>query len=726
MTQSITQERVFQQLSQAGQPLSFRALSDTLGVSEKADKRRLTSVLDELSAAGRVLVNRNGDYGLVDQMDLLRGVVIGHPDGYGFLKTDKPGSDWFLPPRQMDLVFPGDRVLARPAGTDRRGRDKASIVEVLARKTEEVAGRFHLESGVSWVVPENPQNAHQLLVPPEHRGGAVNGDMVRARILRYPERNVQPMAVILQVLGAATDVATRIDIAITEYGLPQEFPDAVKAELVDLPRPALAADCHDSRDMPFVTIDGADAKDFDDALCARRTPQGWRLWVAIADVSRYVVPGTALDDEARERATSIYFPGRVIPMLPPVLSDDLCSLRPDEDRHAMVCEMVIGRDGQMRSSRFYAALIRSRARLIYEDVAKVLEGEGGQHPQAAGLKILDEVFVALHAAREARGALDFEGREVSIEFAEDGSLAAVHPVTRTRAHRLVEECMVAANVAAARFLRRHKLVALNRVHPPPPADTLADFRQFLAEWGLTLGGRQKPGPEHYQAVLSEVAGQPQATLVQGALLRALSQATYAPDLIGHFGLALEDYAHFTSPIRRYPDLVVHRAIKWALSSHVNEDWPWSFDAMTTLGGHCSDRERRADQASLGVVQALKIEFLSRRIGEVFEGEVVGVTNFGLFVEIDEVRVSGLVHISALGRDYFHHEPALHRLRGERSGQMFRLGDRMRVRLIRADAQDRKIDFEPLAHQPVVLSSGPGGGKRGKRDKIQDQTQWREL
>ncbi len=722
MSTKITEDTVFSVLRKAGLPMSFRALCEALGIADKADKRHTTTVLEELVNQGRVLVNRHGDYGLVEQMDLLRGVVLGHRDGYGFLKTDQAGPDWFLPPRQMDLVFPGDRVLARPAGRDRRGRDKASIVDVLERNTQQLAGRFKTEADMAWLVPENGQINHHVLIPPDRRGDAKDGDVVRVDILRQPDRNVQPMGAVQQVLGADLDVSTRIDIVVTDFGLPRDFPAEVEAELKALPRPQLDKHCRDARDIPFVTIDGIDAKDFDDAVYARSTPKGWRLWVAIADVSRYVRPGTALDKEAQARATSVYFPGRVIPMLPPVLSDDLCSLRPDQDRHALIAELVINHEGQLRSSQFYPGLIRSRARLVYDDVAQVLEQNNRKHPQAEGLFTLNDLYKVLVSARSQRGALDFEGREVFFDVGEDGFLHDIQPVTRNRAHRLIEECMILANVAAARYLRKRKLPALNRVHPPPPLDTLQDFRSFLAEWGLKLGGRNKPGTAHYQAVLQQVADQPQAPLVQGALLRTLSQAVYAPDYDGHFGLALEDYAHFTSPIRRYPDLNVHRTIKWALGVGAGGVEPPEQTTLQDLGAHCSQRERHAEQAGWAVVEALKCEFLEGHLGEEFEGEIVGVTNFGLFVEIERVRASGLVHISSLGRDYFVHEPEYHRLRGDRSGVTYRLGDCMRVRLTRVDAQERKIDFEPLAHRPLVANSRGAG----KKARAQQTDQWREI
>lgn len=717
MSKKNSPQAVFDCLRQAGQPLSFQALCDALQIADKPHKHELTAALEDLAAQGRVLVNRHGHYGVVEQMALLRGVVLGHRDGYGFLKTDQAGPDWFLPPRQMDLVFPGDRVLARSAGKDRRGRDKAAIVDVLERNTHELAGRFRCEDDLAWIVPENPQIHHRVLIPAAGRAKAQSGELVRVKITRQPDRDIQPVGRIEQVLGVDLDVSTRIDITITDFGLPRAFPQAVLDQVQDLATPKLDKHCRDARDIPFVTIDGIDAKDFDDAVYARRTPKGWRLWVAIADVSRYVRPGTALDAEARERATSVYFPGRVIPMLPPALSDDLCSLRPDRDRHALIAELVVGHDGQLRSSQFWLGLIRSRARLIYDDVAATLEAQDRAHPQADNLFALSELFEVLAAARSRRGALDFDSREVFFDVDDGGHLHDIRPVQRNRAHRLIEECMILANVAAARFLRKRKLKALQRVHPPPPADGLDDFRKFLAEWGLTLGGRNKPKPQHYQKLLDAVADKPQAPLIQGALLRTLSQAVYAPDTDGHFGLALDDYAHFTSPIRRYPDLNVHRTIKWAVGAGAGGEEPPEEQPLQDLGAHCSQRERQAEQAGWDVIEALKCEFLEDRVGEEFLGDVVGVTNFGLFVEIEQVKASGLVHISALGQDYFLHEPEFHRLRGERSGELYRLGDQMRVKLARVDTQNRKIDFEPIAHKPIVET------RRGTRG---EKSQWREL
>mgnify|MGYP000300694617 CR=1 FL=1 len=512
MSADLNPEIVAKALAQAGEPMSFPALSEVLGIEAKTDKQQLTSILQGLSEQGEVLKNRRGHYGLVKQMDLIRGRVLGHADGYGFLRPDEGEGDWFLPPRQMEKVFPGDSVLVRSGGQDRRGRDQAEIVEVLERRTHSLVGRFRSEAGTHWVEPDNPQISHRLLVAADERGEAQPGDLVQVSVQRQPAARTPPLARIDKVLGTTLNAEMRVDVAVIDFGLPQEFPPAVLAETRDVVRPQLQPDCSDARDLPFVTIDGADAKDFDDAVHARRTRGGWTLWVAIADVSRYVRPGTALDREAQERATSAYFPGRVVPMLPPALSDDLCSLRPDEDRHALICEMKISNKGEIGAAQFSAGLIRSRARLIYEEVAEVLE-QGADHPQRPLLQELQALYEALFKARQRRGALDFEGREVRFAFDDKGLVADILPVQRTIAHRLIEECMIAANVAAARHLRRAKLPCLNRIHAPPAADNLADFRAFLGEWGLSLGGQQDPQPGDYQAVLDQVAGRPEAVVI---------------------------------------------------------------------------------------------------------------------------------------------------------------------------------------------------------------------
>ncbi len=715
MSDKLSAEQVVETLRRVGVPQSFAELATELGVNDKPGKRTLTRVLQQLGEAGQVVCNRRGAFGLTQEMDLVAGVVLGHANGFGFVRTDREGPDWFLPPRQMERVFPGDRVLVRLAGHDQRGKPEASIVDVLECNTQQIIGHYAEEAGVGIVIPEMATTTHTVLIPPEWRNEATPGQIVRVAIRTQPRRRVQAVGEVVELLGDEMNARLRIDAAIVDYGLPNEFSPALLSQAENLPRPQPAADRHDCREWEFVTIDGEDAKDFDDAVLAQRIESGWMLWVAIADVSAYVEPGTALDDEARLRGNSVYFPGRVVPMLPPRISDDLCSLRPEEDRYAMICEMRLSKTGELRATNFYPGLIRSRARLIYEDVAQALENPDCAHPQRALLEPLRDVYKALSTARERRGALDFDSAEVQVVLDEDGAISGVRSRERTIAHRLIEECMILANVATAQFLRERNLPFLARIHESPPPLQLADLREFLAEWQLQLGGGDEPSPQDFARVLQSVAGRAEAGLVESVLLRSLAQARYAPSDSGHFGLALVDYAHFTSPIRRYPDLIIHRTIRHALAGGDAQSLPWSHADLVALGEHCSTTDRRAEHASYDVIGALKCDFLADRIGEEFEGRITGVTAFGLFVEIDEVRASGLVHISALGNDYYHHESKFHRLRGARNGRLYRLGDSMRVKLARVDAQERKIDFEPLAHLAAIATS--------RREKV---PQWRDV
>jgi ribonuclease R len=507
-----------------------------------------------------------------------------------------------------------------------------------------------------------------------------------------------------------------IDIALRSHNLPHEWPARVLDEVAGLTEAVPESQKQgrlDLRQMPLVTIDGADARDFDDAVFAESHGRGWKLWVAIADVSAYVSPGTALDREAELRGNSVYFPAQVIPMLPEVLSNGLCSLNPEVDRLCLVCEMQVSPQGQVSGARFHNAVMRSQARLTYDQVAAMLENEAeagrlGHVALLSQLKNLQAVFRALFTARQRRGAIDFETTETKIKFGPDRKIEDVVPVQRNEAHRIIEECMVSANVQAAEFLAANKMPLLYRIHAGPKADRLADLRAFLNELGLSLGGGDSPEPGNYAKLLAAIQKRPDARLIQTVLLRSLSQAVYSPDNIGHFGLSLDCYAHFTSPIRRYPDLLVHRAIKHVLARGKTRQFPYTTVVMQGLGAHCSASERRADEATRDVISWLKCEFMMDRIGEEFDGLITGVTPFGLFVEIERVYAEGLVHVSSLPNDYYHHDPQHHRLRGERSGRAWHLADKIRVRVVRVSLDDRKIDFEA-----VSLQGGPPMGGRGR-------------
>ncbi len=669
----------------------------------EALRRRLRA----MERDGQLIRNRKGGYGLVSKMDLVCGRVIGHPDGFGFLVPDEGGEDLFLNGREMRSVFHGDRVMARVSGIDRRGRREGSVVEVLERNTHRVVGRYLVEGGVGFVAPDNKRLVQDILVAKGEEGGAKPNQIVTVEIIEQPTRRRQPLGRIVEVLGEHMAPGMEIEVALRAHNLPLGWPPQVEQEIAVLDEQVPEKSKQgrkDLRQLPLVTIDGEDARDFDDAVFCRAVDDGWKLLVAIADVSSYVSPGTALDDEARERGTSVYFPERVIPMLPEVLSNGLCSLNPDVDRLCMVCELSFNEKGEVTDYRFFEAVMRSHARLTYTEVAAMLvEREQSLRSRYSELlphlEQLYALYQTLRKQRERRGAMDFITTETRIVFGPERKIEQIVPLERNEAHMLIEEFMVAANVAAADFLRKNKIPTLYRVHEGPTAEKLEALREFLSELGLQLQGGEKPQARHFARLLDQIKERPDAHLIQTVLLRSMRQAIYTPDNEGHFGLAFDAYAHFTSPIRRYPDLVVHRAIRHLLSRRKRTQAPWSHEEMVLLGEHCSMTERRADDATRDAVDWLKCEYMMDKVGESYDGVISSVTGFGLFVELERIYVEGLVHVTALGNDYFHFDPAKHRLSGERTNQHYRLGDKIRVKVVRVDLDERKIDFE-LA-QPVA-------------------------
>ncbi len=716
-----SREFILETLERSAGPLELEALAERLGLTADDQRVALERRLRAMAREGQVRRTRGGRIAPVSKLDLVRGRVIGHRDGFGFLVPEDGGDDLFLSPRQMRSLLHGDRAVVRVAGIDRQGRAEASLVEVIERNTTSVVGRYFREGGVGFVRPDNRRLHQDVVIPPGAEGEAGEGQMVVAEISEQPGKHNPPIGRVSEVLGERMDPGMEVDIAIRAYGLPQAFPEAALAEAARLGErvPARARrGREDLRELPLVTIDGEDARDFDDAVCCRPTPKGWRLWVAIADVSSYVTPGSALDGEAHLRGTSVYFPDRVLPMLPESLSNGLCSLKPDEERLCLVCEMLVDRSGQVLRSRFYEGLMRSHARLTYEEAAAIAvdREREARRRHAALAPMLDELYRlyrALARARARRGALDIDLPETRIEIDDKGKIRGIVQRRRNDAHRIIEECMVAANVCAARFVERHRIPALYRVHEGPTPDGLAELRAFLGELGLSLGGGERPRSRHYAALLAQVAGRSEEPLVQTVLLRSLSQAVYSPTNSGHFGLALPCYAHFTSPIRRYPDLLLHRAIRHLLGGGKPGAFGYSREQMVALGEHSSMTERRADEATRDATDRLKCEYMLDKVGEVYDGTVTGVTSFGLFVTLDEVFVEGLVHVSALGQDFFHFDPARHRLSGERSGVTYRLTDRLRVRVVRADPDERKIDFE-LESAPPGAGRVPRRGPRARR------------
>lgn len=696
-----SREYILQVLEEYARPITFKRLCKELELDKKDELRALDFRLRAMLRDGQMMQDRRERYCLLSKIELRKGTVVGHSDGYGFVVLDAGGDDLFLSAQQMRQVFPGDRVLVRELGKDRRGRREAVIHEVIERCTKEIVGRFFLEHGIGCVEPENKRISRDIYIPATEQGGAEHGQIVTALITVQPNHKVAPVGKIIEVLGDHMAPGMEIDIAIRAHELPhswsQDIVDETKQFEPEISDKVIKKRT-DLRKLHFVTIDGEDARDFDDAVCCEpQNKGGWQLYVAIADVSHYVKENTALDEEALSRGNSVYFPERVIPMLPEILSNDLCSLRPDVDRLSMVCEMTITPKGKLSRYRFYDAIICSQARLTYTAVAKMLVDEDAEvqekHREAyPHLQELYELYHVLHKTRETRGAIDFDTTETRIIFGEDKKISDIVPVMRNDAHRLIEECMLMANVCAASFLQTHKIPGLFRIHAPPSDDKIIGLREFLGELGLQLKGGKKPKTKDYSYLLKEIKGRKDAHLIQTVLLRSLSQAIYSAENIGHFGLAYDSYAHFTSPIRRYPDLLLHRAIRHILNHREVIAFTYDVNTIDKMGMHCSQTERRADEATRDAIDWLKCEYMLDKVGNVFDGIITSVTNFGLFVELNDIYVEGLIHITALRDDYYHHDPVRHRLRGERTGTAYRLGDKIRIQVVRVDLDDRHIDF----------------------------------
>jgi ribonuclease R len=711
-----SREFILQTLTRKGVPVAEHELEQLLHVAP-ADREAFAKRIAAMERDGEIMRNRRNAICVVAKLDLVRGRVQGHPDGFGFLVRDDGGPDLFLGPKEMREVMHGDRVVARVSGADRRGRPEGRIVEVLERAQSRLVGRLRREHGISYVTAEDQRVSHEFLVPPDAVAGAQPGQVVTVEVVAQPSKHAQPVARVVEVLGNYADPGMEIEIALRKHALPHVFTRAAEEQCARLPNEVTPEDRAGRTDLtrlPLVTIDGESAKDFDDAVYCEPAPArpprkgdgapllpplekggstgGWRLIVAIADVSHYVTHGGALDRDARERGNSVYFPRRVIPMLPEKLSNGLCSLNPDVLRLAVACDMEVGFDGSIHTYRFYPAVFRSHARLTYTEVAAMLQDERGEaarrrHALLPHVRNLHRLYRQLAKARERRGAIDFETIETEMLFDAHGKIERIVPVRRNDAHRVIEECMLAANVCASDFLHKARHPMLYRIHEGPTPEKLAMLREFLKGFGLQLSGGGKPHARDYAKLLTRVKDRPDAQLLQTVMLRSLQQAVYSPDNVGHFGLAYESYTHFTSPIRRYPDLLVHRAIKSVLGRRRYEPGNWR-----ELGAHCSMTERRADEATRDVVAWLKCYYMKDRVGDTFPGSISGVTAFGAFVALDEVHVEGLVHVSELGSDYFHFDPARHQLMGERTRSRFRLGDRLRVKVVRVDLDGTRIDF----------------------------------
>ena len=704
-------------LRDTGQPRKVDAMMKDLGLRGQRMRGQLVERLNRMVRAGQIIENRRGEYCLAEKLHLVAGTVIGHPDGFGFLKRDDGEDDVYLSPRDMRSLLHGDRVAIKIVGTDRRGRPEGRVVEVLERGTAEVAGQFIRERGIGLVIPDNPKIAHRILIAKGESANAKPGQMVVAEILDYPSDQEQATGRVVRILGAPGQKGIATDIAIHAHGIPHSWPKEVRAQANKFGKqvPATAKrGREDLRSTRLVTIDGADARDFDDAVYCEPAGNGWRLLVAIADVAHYVEKDSPLDREAIKRGTSVYFPDRVVPMLPEALSNGLCSLNPKVDRLCMVCEMRVSADGKVTRSRFFEGVMRSHARLTYSEVAGFLEGdERGAVPKdlREPLRHLHALYRAFAKNRDRRGALELDLPQMRIVLDSDGSVKEIAAVARNRAHRLIEECTSAANVQAAKFLRRHRIHGLYRVHAKPDPERFEDLRQYLLTLGLKVPHPDHVEPRQFNRLLTAVRDRPDSQAISMAMLRSLTHAEYTPENIGHFGLALDAYAHFTSPIRRYPDLLVHRAIRHILRGGKAGNYAYDREQMERLGHVTSAHERRAEEATREVEAWLKCEYMEDKVGEVFDGVITGVTNFGVFVQLDDLQIDGLVHVTSLSNDYYQFDPARLELVGERSGRRYRLGEPMRVQVQRVDLDTRRIDFRP--HEEGAAEQ-PRRGRRRRR------------
>ena len=666
---------------------------------EEGVGRRLSAMVRD----GQLVQNRRGGYLPVDEKHLIRGHVIAHADGFGFLVPDEGGDDLFLSGKQMRGVLHGDHAVATVAGIDRRGRREGSIVSVVERANTTLIGRLFDDEGIAYVVPDNKRITQNILIPANMFADATPGQIVKVEITSQPTKRRQMVGKVIGVIGDHMAPGMEIEIEIHNHGIPYEFPDAVIQQADSFGDSVKDKDKQgrlDLRHLALVTIDGEDARDFDDAVFCQPQEKGWKLVVAIADVAHYVDIGSSLDEEAYERATSVYFPGRVVPMLPEAISNGLCSINPDVDRLCMICEMFVNKQGEIESYDFKEAVMRSHARLTYTQVAQALADNSAGIISAdvyPHIVNLNEMYKSLDGARRARGTIEFDTTETVIHFTDDKRIESIRPSVRNEAHKIIEECMISANVCAAKFIAKSKYPCLYRVHEDPADEKIEDLRGFLSDLDLKLGAPSRKIESSDYAELSEVIKQrDDYHMIQTLMLRSMKQAIYKAENDGHFGLALTHYAHFTSPIRRYPDLLVHRALKHIVRKRKKSDYMYSQERMMQMGEHCSNNERRANEATRDAEFALKCEYMLDKVGQSYDAHVTGVVGFGLFVELDEHFVEGLIHITNLPKDYYVFDSKTHQLVGENRGIQFGLNDKIRIRVSRVDMDERKIDFELIS------------------------------
>ncbi|MGP1923568.1 MAG: ribonuclease R [Arsenophonus sp. NEOnobi-MAG3] len=726
-----SREYILQILAKFTTPVSREKIARILKLTKQEELEALRRRLRAMEHDEQLVFTRRQCYALPERLDLLKGTVIGHRDGFGFLRIEGQKDDFYLSLEEMKKALHGDIVLVQPLGKDRRGRIEVRIVRVLVPRNNHIVGRYFLESEMGYVVPDDSRLSFDILIPKEQVNGARMGNVVIVEMTTRPARHSQAVGNIIQVLGESMDTNMAVEIALRTYEIPYSWPPQVEKEVADLSEeiPASAKKgrvdlCH----LPLVTIDGEDARDFDDAVyCMPKEDGGWCLLVAIADVSYYVRPQTALDNEAVSRGNSIYFPSRVIPMLPEILSNGLCSLNPEVERFCMVCEMQLSPEGQITSSKFYEAVMRSHARLTYTKVSKVLQGDEELRQRyqdlVPHLEQLHRLYKALDSTRIKRGAISFESEEIKFIFNAEKRIERIEPIERNDAHKLIEECMILANIAAARFVEQNKEPNLYRVHDRPKQESIINLRILFSEFNLTLPGGMKPQSADYAKIMYEINERPDHVLLQTMILRSMKQAIYDTENRGHFGLAVQSYAHFTSPIRRYPDLALHRSIKYLLSGQHgnNQDrstltggWHADTHEMLQLGEHCSMTERRADEATRDVADWLKCDFMQDQVGNLFTGIITNVTSFGFFVRLKNLFIDGLVHVSSLNNDYYRYDNIGQRLIGEFSGMVYRLGDEVKISVEAVHMDERKIDFALISTLHKVKNPGKIAKEKAKK------------
>lgn len=709
--------KVLDFLRESGLPLKVEVILDEFGLKGQKMRTQLVEQLRVMVRAGQIIENRRGEFCLIERLNLVTGQVSGHRDGFGFVARDDGEEDVYLSAREMRALFDGDRVAIRISGEDRRGRTEGKLVEVLDRGVREIAGQFIRERGIGIVIPDNPKLSHRVLIAQGAAGEAEHGQIVVVRILDYPTRVEQATGEIIKIIGHPDDKGIATDIAIQSHAIPTDWPSEVTKQAAtfgkEVPNTA-KKDRVDLRGTNLLTIDGADARDFDDAVFCEPSGKGYRVLVAIADVAHYVEQGSPLDKQAIRRGTSVYFPDRVVPMLPEALSNGLCSLNPNVDRLCMVCEMRVEPDGKVSRAKFYEAVMRSAARLTYTEVSDFFTGERKDHIPSSvhqDLENLHQVFKAFATNRRKRGAVELDIPQTRIEMDKDGAVKSIMAVNRNDAHRLIEECMIAANVQAAKFIRKNKIPGLYRVHAKPDADRFDDLRLYLVSLGLKVPHPDHVQPRDFNKMIEQVSDRPDSAAISMAMLRSMQHAEYTPKNIGHFGLALDAYAHFTSPIRRYPDLLVHRAIRHIVRGGKAGNYPYEQDLMEHLGSVCSAHERRAEEATREVEAWLKCQYMEAKVGEQFPGVITGVTSFGAFVQIPELQIDGLVHVTSLANDYYKFDPGSQSLIGERTGNRYRLGDRLEVIVAKVDLETRRIDFNLVNDDHGGRASRPRKKKR---------------